>query len=163
MASECSPLVTSRLWPSRHTPGPLDGSGGPRRSGKDTRLPHEWTQPDAFVSWTVQPCKTGLYKKHLPGLEGRSPGTAVRTGSKMLLPQNSQAWRVWPHLPPGDHGPSFRDFAHVLSPDHHVPVVELDVHIGLLIDQVVSPSSWGQPHQFPEVTAQLMASRSLYL
>jgi hypothetical protein len=58
------------------------------------------TQPGAFVSWTVRPCMTGLYKKHLPGLEGRSPGTTVRTGSKTLLPRNSQAWRAWPHLPP---------------------------------------------------------------
>lgn len=62
---------------------------------------------------------------------------------------------------PGDHGPCLQDFGHVLSADHHVPVVELDIDIGLLVDQVISPSSWGQPHQFPEVTAQLVASRSL--
>lgn len=42
-----------------------------------------------------------------------------------------------------------------------MPVVELDIDIRLLVDQVISPSSWGQPHQFPEVTAQLVASRSL--
>lgn len=64
---------------------------------------------------------------------------------------------------PGDHGPCFQDFGHVLSTDHHVPVVELDIHIRLLVDQVISSSGWGQPHQFPEVTAQLMATRSLYI
>lgn len=64
---------------------------------------------------------------------------------------------------PGDHGARFQDFGHVLSPDHHVPVVELDIHIRLLVDQVISSSSRGQPHQFPEVTAQLMASWSLHV
>ena len=64
---------------------------------------------------------------------------------------------------PGDHGARLQDFGHVLPADHHVSVVELDVHVGLLIDQVVSTSGGGQPDQLPEVAAQLVAPRSLVL
>lgn len=63
---------------------------------------------------------------------------------------------------PGDHGTCFQDLGHVFSPDHHVSVVELDVHVRLLVNQVISSSSRGQPNQFPEVTAQLMAAGSLH-
>ena len=62
---------------------------------------------------------------------------------------------------PGGHGARLQDLGHVLPPDHHVSVVELDVNVGLLVDQVVSASGGGQADQFPEVTAQLVAPRSL--
>lgn len=64
---------------------------------------------------------------------------------------------------PGDDGARLQDFGHVLPADHHVSVVELDVHVGLLVDQVVSTSGGGQPDQLPEVAAQLVAPRSLVL
>lgn len=41
-------------------------------------------------------------------------------------------------------------------------VVELDVDVRLLVDQVISSSSRGQPNEFPEVTAQLVAPWSLH-
>lgn len=41
-------------------------------------------------------------------------------------------------------------------------VVELDIHVGLLVNQVISSSSRGKPNQFPEVTAQLMAPGGLH-
>lgn len=63
---------------------------------------------------------------------------------------------------PSDHGTCFQDLGHVFSPDHHVSVVELDVNIRLLVYQVIGSSGRGQADQFPEVTAQLMATGSLH-
>lgn len=60
-----------------------------------------------------------------------------------------------------DSGADPEYLGHVLPTDHHVSVVELNVHIRLLIQQVVSSSSRRQTHQLPEVTGQLMTSRSL--
>lgn len=55
---------------------------------------------------------------------------------------------------PGDHGgPAFRIWTY-FCPVHHVPVVELDVHVGLLIDQVVS-ASCGEPARSSSQKSQL--------
>lgn len=60
-----------------------------------------------------------------------------------------------------DRGAHFEDFGHVLTSNHHVPVVELHVHLGVFVEQIVSSSCWGQTDELPVITAQLMASRSL--
>lgn len=48
-----------------------------------------------------------------------------------------------------------------LPPDHHVSVVQLDVHVRLFVQQVVGPTRWRQANQLPEVAVQLVASRCL--
>lgn len=78
----------------------------------------------------------------------------------------------WPHLIVAtaeevlseavrDCGAHSHDFGHVFSTDHHVPIVELNVHIGLLIQQIVSAASRSETNQLPEITVQLVASWSL--
>lgn len=60
-----------------------------------------------------------------------------------------------------DHGAHLEDFGHVLAPDHHVPVVKLHVHLGILVEQVVGAPGRGQAQELPVVAAQLVASRRL--
>lgn len=60
-----------------------------------------------------------------------------------------------------DGGSDPEDLGDVLSSDQHVSVVQLDVHIRLFIQQVVSPARRSQANQLPEVTVQLVASRRL--
>ena len=60
-----------------------------------------------------------------------------------------------------DGGANTENLGHVLPADQHVPVVELDVHVGLLVQQVVSATSRGQTHQLPEVAVQLVATGGL--
>lgn len=61
----------------------------------------------------------------------------------------------------GDGGSDFEDFGDAFSADHHVSVVELHVHIGFFVQQIISAPCWSQTHQLPEITDQLMTARSL--
>lgn len=61
----------------------------------------------------------------------------------------------------GDGGADPQDLGDVLSSDHHVPVVQLHVHVRLLVQQVVGSARWSQTDQLPEVTVQLVAAGSL--
>ena len=49
-------------------------------------------------------------------------------------------------------GAHAEDLGDTLPPQHHVTVVELHVHVGLLVQQVVGPARRGQANQLPEVT-----------
>lgn len=60
-----------------------------------------------------------------------------------------------------DRGSDFQDLGDVLPADHHVPVVQLHVHVRLLVQQVISAARRSQTDQLPEITVQLMAARSL--
>lgn len=60
-----------------------------------------------------------------------------------------------------DGGADPQDLGDVLSADHHVPVVQLDVHVRLLVQKVVGAARRSQTHQLPEVTVQLVASGRL--
>lgn len=60
-----------------------------------------------------------------------------------------------------DSGPDFQDLGDVFPTDHHVPVVELHVHVRLLVQQVIGAAGRSEPDQLPEITVQLMAARSL--
>ncbi|TNN78893.1 hypothetical protein EYF80_010819 [Liparis tanakae] len=51
-----------------------------------------------------------------------------------------------------DGGPDTEDLGDVLSSDHHVSVVKLDVHVRLLVQQVVGAACRSQANQLPEVT-----------
>lgn len=62
----------------------------------------------------------------------------------------------------GDGGADPQDLGDVLSADHHVPVVQLDVHVRLLVQQVVGAARRSQTHQLPEVTVQLVAAGRLW-
>lgn len=59
------------------------------------------------------------------------------------------------------HGAHLEDFGHILASNHHVPVVKLHINLRILIEEIVSPSCWGQTNKLPVVTVQLMASWSL--
>ncbi len=60
-----------------------------------------------------------------------------------------------------DGGPDFQDLGDVFPTDHHVPVVELHVHVRLLVQQVIGAAGRSETDQLPEITEQLMAARSL--
>lgn len=60
-----------------------------------------------------------------------------------------------------DGGSDPEDLGDVLSSDQHVSVVQLDVHVRLLVQQVVGAACRSQADQLPEVTVQLVASRRL--
>ena len=60
-----------------------------------------------------------------------------------------------------DGGPHTQDLGDALAPQHHVPVVELHVHVRLLVHQVVGPARRGQANQLKEVTQQLVAAGRL--
>ena len=42
-----------------------------------------------------------------------------------------------------DNGANPQDLGHALTTDHHVPVVELHVHVRLLVQQIISAPCWG--------------------
>lgn len=78
----------------------------------------------------------------------------------------------WPHLIVAtaeevlseavrDRGAHPQDFGHVFSTDHHVPIVELNVHVGLLVQQIVGAAGRSETDQLPEIAVQLVASWSL--
>lgn len=58
-------------------------------------------------------------------------------------------------------GSHSQDLGDVLPSDQHVSVVQLDVHVRLFIQQVVSAACRSQADQLPEVAVQLVASRCL--
>lgn len=104
----CPPLVTSRLCPPHHTLGLLNGSGGPQRSGKDTRLPREWT----WRTDTAESCSSlqvSLQQRCEPwgavqrGQEGQCPPCSahelqcltVLTGSSR---KNQRRRWLWPKM-----------------------------------------------------------------
>ena len=60
------------------------------------------------------------------------------------------------------HGGSHsEDLGDILSSDHHVSVVQLDVDVRLFVHQVVGAACRSQANQLPEVAVQLVASRRL--
>lgn len=60
-----------------------------------------------------------------------------------------------------DGGAHPQDLGDVLAADHHVPVVQLHVYVGLLVQQVVGAACWRQADQLPEVAVQLVTPRRL--
>ncbi len=57
-----------------------------------------------------------------------------------------------------DSGSDFQDLGDVFPADHHVPVVQLHVHVRLLIQQVIGAARRSETNQLPEITMQLMAA-----
>lgn len=60
-----------------------------------------------------------------------------------------------------DSGSHSQNLGDVLSSDHHVSVVQLDVHIGFFVQQIVCTARRSQADQLPVVTMQLMATGGL--
>lgn len=60
-----------------------------------------------------------------------------------------------------DCGARSQDFGHAFAADHHVPVVELNIHIRFLIQQIVGAAGRSEADQLPVITVQLVATRSL--